>query len=123
LFETQEAIVPISQDKLSEHIGGFLCRLINARTNTAVLEPLRMYEALAENPTSVERLAKATGTNSNAIAEWLGNQVARGHVQYDAVTERYWVSEDQACELSREPGLTFVRDAFEVWRGTRLLAR
>jgi hypothetical protein len=114
--------VRISQ-KPSEHIGGFLCRLINARTSSAVSEPLRMYEALAENPSSVERLAKATGTNSNAIAEWLGNQVARGHIQYDAVTERFWMSEDQACELSREPGQNFVRHAFEVWRGARLFAR
>ena len=115
--------MPILQDKLSEHVGGLLSRFIETRTDAAVLEPLRMYEALSENPMSVERLAKATGTNSNAMVEWLRNQVARGHIQYDAITERFWMSEDQARDLSREPGLTFVRDAFEVWRGPRLLAR
>lgn len=115
--------MPILLDKLSEHVGGLLSRFIETRTDAAVLEPLLMYEALAENPMSAARLAKSTGTNLNVTLEWLRNHVARGYVQYDAITERFWMSEDQARELSREPGLTFVRDAFEVWRGARLLAR
>ncbi|MFM0488160.1 hypothetical protein [Paraburkholderia graminis] len=86
-------------------------------------DALRLYEALAENPLTVGRLAKRTATDPQRVSNWLAEQTARGHLQYDATSQRFWMHQEQARLIAEEPSCAFVSQAFAVWRSRRLLAR
>ena len=117
--------MPTLQEKFAGYVGAFIFSrfAVKTRTKASVPDRLKLYEALSENPLSPERLAEATGTELDPVREWLGRQATRGHIQYDATSQRFWISADQASALSREPGLCFVREGFDVWRSGRLLPR
>ncbi|MBC8750482.1 MULTISPECIES: hypothetical protein [Paraburkholderia] len=113
------------QGKLNEHILALAHRRDAFGVNAALAEAdtLRLYEALADNPLSAQRLARKTGTDAGAVRKWLGAQVTQGHLQYDAARQQYWMTEQQAFAIAHEPGLYFVADAFRIWRRTRPFAR
>ncbi|SAK89029.1 hypothetical protein AWB75_06119 [Caballeronia catudaia] len=112
------------RERLTECIGGSAHRSIadeGAAINEA--DALRLYEALAENPLSAKRLAKRTSSNLRRVNEWLATQVARGHLAYDAASQRCWLQQEQAGEIAKAPSRAFMNEAFAVWRSGRLLAR
>jgi hypothetical protein len=102
------------QGKLFEYIGAVAhrCEASGSETALAQVDALRLYGALANNPISAQQLAKRTGTDRQAVVEWLGRQVSRGHVQYDATQQRYWISTPQASAMGCEPRLCLVPVAF-----------
>ncbi|HEX3636007.1 MAG TPA: hypothetical protein VHV99_11030 [Paraburkholderia sp.] len=124
-LKLQEANVAFYQSKLSDYLGVLVHRrgALRAGTTLAEADAVRLYETLAHHPTCAQRLAKKTGTDPAAVREWLGSQVTRGHLQYDAALQRYWMTEQQAFVIGREPGLCFVPDAFRVWRRSGPFAR
>ncbi|MEA3124003.1 MAG: hypothetical protein QOD67_1022 [Caballeronia sp.] len=115
----------IDKGKLDEFLGGFVPgggAVIRASTIFAG-DKLGLYEALADNPSSPEELAKKTGTDSRCLGEWLAAQAASGYLQYDAASQRFWMTEAQAYALADQAGLAFIRGAFAIWRNTRLFPR
>ncbi|MEW9580777.1 hypothetical protein [Paraburkholderia sp. DGU8] len=102
------------QGKLFEYVGAVVhrCEASGSEATPAQVDALRLYGALADNPISAQQLAKRTGTDREAVLQWLGCQVSRGHVQYDAAQQRYWISTSQASAMGCEPGVCLVPAAF-----------
>jgi hypothetical protein len=84
---------------------------------------LELYSVLADNPSSPEVLANTTRTELCCVREWLADLAASGYLQYDAASQRYWMTEQQACALAEKTGNAFIKDAFATSRNTKLLAR
>ncbi len=63
--------------------------------------------------TSAE-LAERTGTHERYVREWLCSQAAGGYVEYDATTQRYFLSEEQAFILADEKSPAYLPGAFHV---------
>jgi SAM-dependent methyltransferase len=76
-------------------------------------EKLGLYVALnvPGGRTSTE-LAKATETNERLVREWLAAQVTSGYVTYDAASERYSLTPEQAFVLTNEKGPAYFPGAF-----------
>lgn len=98
----------IRQGKLNEYVFALVHHRNPIRIDAAPVETgtFRLYEALANNPLSAQRLAKKTGADARAVREWLAAQATHGHLQYDAARQQYWMTEQQAFAISRAPGLS-----------------
>ena len=84
---------------------------------------LSLYAALADNPSSAEELANTTGTELRCVREWLADLAASGYLQYDAASQRYWMTEQQAYALGDTAGHAFIKGAFATWRKAKLFGR
>ena len=67
--------------------------------------------------TSAE-LADATGTHERYVREWLANQAAGGYVEYDAGSDTYSLSEEQALCLADPDGPVDLPGAYEIVQDT-----
>ena len=67
-------------------------------------DELGLYAALAGTPATPEELAERTGTAPRYVREWLANQAAGGYVEFDEVSGRYFLSEEQALCLANPDG-------------------
>ena len=106
----------IDEAKLNEFMGKFvgdLGAVLHAAT-IVVGDELGLYKALAEKPQSVEALARRTETDPRYLREWLSSQAASGYVQYDAASEMFSMSEEQAFALATEGSPAFIPGAFQV---------
>lgn len=65
-------------------------------------DQLDLYKCLAEGPSDVETLARRTETDPRYLREWLSAQAASGYVEYDAVSQRFILSDEQAFALAEE---------------------
>ena len=84
-------------------------------------DELGFYKQLAIGPLTANELAEKTSTNPRYVREWLANQAAGGYVEYDAATERFSVTPEQALCLADPNGpadlpgaYAIVRDLFHV---------
>jgi hypothetical protein len=124
-MQNQEAIMAVHAGKLARFYCAFHHRrepVIYAST-IAASNRLELYRALADNPSSAEELASRTKTELRCVREWLAELAAAGYLQYDAVGQRYWMTEQQAYALADKAGNAFIRGAFAAWRNTKLFAR
>ena len=106
----------INEDKLNAFMGRFvgdLGAVMHAAT-IVVGDQLGLYKRLAEGPTDVETLARRTETDARYLLEWLSAQAASGYVEYDAATNRFSLSEEQAFALAQEGSPAFIPGAFQV---------
>ena len=106
----------IDQAKLDAFMGNFvhdLGAVMHAAT-IVVGDQLGLYKALAEGPHTAESLARKTGTDARYMREWLSTQAASGYVQYDAATQEFSLSEEQAMALADETSPAFIPGAFQV---------
>ena len=53
-------------------------------------------------PSTVEEIAVRSNLNQRYIIEWLGAMVISKIIEYDATTNKYWLSKDKAKYLTRE---------------------
>jgi hypothetical protein len=115
-WKSMEVNVANYQGKVFACLGALVhrCGASRLEITSAEVDALRLYEALADNPLSAQQLAKRTGTDQEVVLEWLGRQVSRCYIQYDAARQQYWISEPQASAMGCEPGLRFVPIAFLV---------
>jgi len=106
----------IDEAKLNEFMGKFVGDLgAVMHAATIVLgDKLRLYKALADRPARVEELARRTETDERYLREWLSAQAASGYVQYDAASEMFSLSEEQAFALAVEGSPAFIPGAFHV---------
>lgn len=62
-----------------------------------------VYAAIDEaGPVTVDELSAKTGLNSKYLHQWLGSNAAAGYVTYDAETERFSLTPEQALVFTRE---------------------
>jgi len=108
---------PVDPDKLNEFMGaaiGDLAATLSAAL-TVIGDRLGLYKTLAATgPTSVEELAAASGTAVSYVRPWAANQAAGGYLSYDAATEQFWLSPEQAAALADEESPAFFPGALQL---------
>ena len=106
----------INEAKLNEFMGRFVGDLgaVAHAATVVVGDQLGLYKKLAEGPADVELLARRTETDARYLREWLSAQLASGYVEYDPVTERFSMTEEQAMALAQEGSPAFIPGAFQV---------
>jgi SAM-dependent methyltransferase len=109
-------MMAINEQKLNDFMGHFvgdLGAVMHAAT-VVVGDQLGLYKALGNGPSSVEDLARRTNTDPRYLREWLSAQAASGYVEYDAATQMFSLSEEQAFALAEEGSPAFIPGAFQI---------
>jgi ubiquinone/menaquinone biosynthesis C-methylase UbiE len=117
---TQEDNMAIDQDKLGEFLGRFVGDLgaTMAAGNVVIGDRLGLYRELAAAPANADELARRTSTDPRYVAEWLRGQAAGGYVEYDASSDSYSMTEEQAFALTDPDGAVYVPGAFQLALGS-----
>ena len=112
--------MPIDEAKLNEFLGKAVGDLGAAMSATLMLvgDRLGLYRELAKGPLNSVNLAKRTGTNERYVREWLGNQGAGGYVQYDAKSDEWSLSPEQALCLADPDGPVDMPGAYNIVEAT-----
>ncbi|HVN21835.1 MAG TPA: methyltransferase domain-containing protein [Dongiaceae bacterium] len=110
----------LDMNKLNAFIGQFVADLgASAHAGMVVIgERLGLYKALAVGPMTAAELAAKTGTDQRYLREWLASQAAGGYITYDAATNRFSLSEEQAFTLADENSPAYLPGAFELALGS-----
>jgi 2-polyprenyl-3-methyl-5-hydroxy-6-metoxy-1,4-benzoquinol methylase len=108
---------PINEAKLNE----FLMKAVNefgAAMNAALIligDKLGLYKAMGDGkPVTAAELAKKTGTTERYVREWLSAQAAGGYVAYDAETQSFSMTPEQAFCFADESSPAFLPGAFQA---------
>src|ERR1700723_1227971 len=106
----------IDETKLNEFLGKAVTDLGAAISATLVLvgDRLGLYKELANAPVTSADLATRTGTNERYVREWLGNQGAGGYVQFDAKSNKWSLSPEQALCLADPNGPVDLPGAYNI---------
>ncbi len=110
----------LDMDKLNAFIGQFVTDL-GAAVHTGMVvigERLGLYKALALGPMTPAELAAKTSTDERYLREWLASQAAGGYITYDAKTDKFSLSEEQAFTLAQEDSPAYLPGAFELALGS-----
>jgi SAM-dependent methyltransferase len=110
----------IDMDKLNAFIGKFVSDL-GAAVHTGMVvigERLGLYKALADGPLTSAELAAKTHTDERYVREWLSSQAAGGYITYDAASNKFGLTEEQAFTLAREDSPAYLPGAFELALGS-----
>jgi 2-polyprenyl-3-methyl-5-hydroxy-6-metoxy-1,4-benzoquinol methylase len=87
--------------KKLEPLLGMMVNEMGAAANAALVltgDKLGLYRALAANkPLTSGQLAEKTGTRERYVREWLCAQAASGYVTFDASTQTFTLSPEQAA--------------------------
>ena len=116
-FDTQEAAMPIDQDKLNAFLGKVVGDVGAAMSAALVVigDQLGLYRALAERgPSTAEELARHTDTAERYIQEWLDAQAAGGYLEYSPESRRYRLPPEQAEALADDQSPAFVPGLFQI---------
>jgi 2-polyprenyl-3-methyl-5-hydroxy-6-metoxy-1,4-benzoquinol methylase len=79
-------------------------------------DELGFYKALAKESLAPNELAVKTGTSERYVREWLANQAAGGYVEYDAATQKFSLSPEQAACLADAGGPADLPGAYQIVR-------
>lgn len=106
----------IDEEKLHEFLHQAVGDMSAACSATMMLlgDRLGLYKTLSEGTMTAAELARRTGTAERYVREWLCNQAAGGYVQYDADTEQYSLSEEQALCLANPDSPVDVPGAYGI---------
>src|SRR5215217_6368191 len=108
---------PIDQGRLDALLGRFVQDLGAAVSFPLVVigERLGLFKALAGGePVTPGELAERTGTAERYVREWLAAMAASGYVTYDAATERFHLTPEQALALADEDSAAYLPGAFQL---------
>jgi SAM-dependent methyltransferase len=110
----------IDMDKLNAFVGRFVGDLgATVHAGMVVLgERLGLYKALAVHPMTSAELSAKTATDERYVREWLASQAAGGYVTYDAKTNKFSLTEEQAFALADEDSPAYLPGAFELALGS-----
>ena len=110
----------INMDQLNAFLGKFIDDLgASVHAGMVVIgEKLGLYKALADAPATSAELAKKTGTDERYLREWLASQAAGGYVTYDASTQQFSLTPEQAFTLATEDSPAYLPGAFELALGS-----
>jgi len=107
----------IDQARLDQFLGRFVDDLGATfhAANVVIGDRLGLYKALATaGPCTSAALAERTGTSERYVREWLRGQAAGGYVTYEASSDCYLLTEEQAFALAQEDSPAFVPGAFQL---------
>ncbi len=107
----------VDEGRLQEFVGRFAVDLGAALHQTTVLigDKLGLYAAMNDGePVTAGELATRTGTEERYVREWLCAQAASGYVEYDADSERFFLTPEQAACLADPESPTFLPGAFYI---------
>jgi ubiquinone/menaquinone biosynthesis C-methylase UbiE len=109
----------MDEGKLNEFLGRFVSDLgaTVAAGNVVIGHRLGLYRALAGGPANADELAARTQTDPRYVAEWLRGQAAGGYVEYDAASDSYSMTEEQAFVLTNPDGAVYAPGAFVLALG------
>ncbi len=106
----------IDRDKLKAYVKR-VGSSITAGYNCAISslgDRLGLYHALRElRIASSEDLAHHTGMNERWIREWLRHQACVEQVEYDAATDRFWLSPEAVAVLLDDSKPTYLAGGFD----------
>jgi 2-polyprenyl-3-methyl-5-hydroxy-6-metoxy-1,4-benzoquinol methylase len=78
-------------------------------------ERLGLYRAMAgAGPLSSPQIAGRAGVAERSVREWLANQAAGGYVEYDAASDTYELSPEQAAALADEESPFYLLGAYQL---------
>ena len=89
----------MNEEKLYALLGKMVTELGAAYVGASVIigDKLGLYKALvAAGPLNSEQLAKQTSTTERYVREWLAGQAASGYIEYDATTQTFHLTPEQA---------------------------
>jgi 2-polyprenyl-3-methyl-5-hydroxy-6-metoxy-1,4-benzoquinol methylase len=110
--------MPVDEQRLNAFLGKAVADLGAAVSSVLVSigDELGFYRALAAAPLTAGELAAKTGTNERYVREWLANQAAGGYVEYDATSQRFSLTPEQALCLADPNGPADVPGAYAIVR-------
>jgi SAM-dependent methyltransferase len=109
--------MPINEAKLELFLQRVLSDIGAAASAALVVigDKLGLYRSMVEaEAVSSAELARRTGTVERLVREWLAAQVAAGYVDYDADTECYTLTPEQAMVLTDDDSPLCVAGAFPI---------
>ncbi len=106
----------INEEKLHNLLGKFVGDLgaTMAAGSVVIGEKLGLYKAMG-NPherITAKDLANRTDTNERYVREWLNTQAAGGYVEFDAESNSYYLTDEQAFVLTNEESAAYLPGAF-----------
>jgi SAM-dependent methyltransferase len=113
----EEFIMAVDPDKLQALVGRMLGDVGAAMSAALVLvgDKLNLYSTLVEaGPLSTDDLAMKTATSARYVREWCAAQAASGYIDYDANSERYSMTPEQAALFVDPNSPTFFPGMFEI---------
>jgi SAM-dependent methyltransferase len=110
----------VDEAKLNEFLGKAVGDLGAAMSATLILvgDRLGLYRELAKGALTPAELADRTNTNERYVREWLGNQGAGGYVEFDASSETWSLSPEQALCLTDPNGPVDMPGAYNIVEAT-----
>lgn len=113
-------IPAVDADKLNSFVGQFVMDLGAAVHAGMVVigEKLGLYKTLAGGPMTSEELAAKTKTDERYVREWLSSQAAGHYITYDATTNEFSLTAEQAFALANEDSPAYLPGAFELALGS-----
>jgi SAM-dependent methyltransferase len=110
----------INEQALNEFLGKAVGDLGAAMSATLMLvgDRLGLYKELATGAMTSTELAQRTNTNERYVREWLGNQGAGGYVQFDAKSNKWSLSPEQALCLADPNGPVDMPGAYNIVEAT-----
>jgi len=118
---TKEITMAIDEDRLNEFVGRFagdLGAVFHAAT-VLVGDRLGLYAAMGDGrPVTPADLATRTGCDERYLAEWLAAQAASGYAEYDAATQTFRLTEEQAFALTSPDNPLFAPGGMQVAAST-----
>ena len=107
----------VNHDSLNALVGRMVGDLGAVGTGALVLlgDRLGLFKAMREaGRVTAAELAKRTGTHERYVAEWLCGQAAADYIEYDAGTDQFYLTPEQAMVFADEDSPAFMAGAFEV---------
>lgn len=78
-------------------------------------DELGLYRAMADaGPLTSDQLAFRTGTHERYVREWLSAHAASGYVDYDAATERFTLTPEQAMIFATPDSPVFMLGGYQL---------
>jgi SAM-dependent methyltransferase len=114
-MSASDKVRTIDPGRLEAFLGKVVSDFGAAMSATLVYigQKLGLYRALADaGPLTPAELAERTNTAERYVREWLLNQAAGGYVEYEAESDKYWLSPEQAVALTDEASPYFVGGGF-----------
>ncbi len=107
----------VDPDKLNTLVGRMVGEIGAIGTGALVVlgDRLGLYHAMKDGESmSAADVAARSGTHERYVREWLSGQAAAGYVEYDAGSDRFHLSPEQAMVFANEDSPAYMTGAFEV---------
>ncbi len=105
----------LNEAKLNEFLGKMVTEMGAAANGSLIIlgDKLGLYKSLATNgPMTSGQLAEKTGTTERYVREWLSAQAASGYIEYEAESEEFSMTPEQAAVFGDQESPVLMTGAF-----------